>query len=483
VETLGLVGKTPETSPSAQMVSKHLFVVVLDSFRSPGFWDPTKGSRFAPSLTSLVKKGAISLPLVASSSWTLPSHFSLLGGREPWESTSQTDTASHTSLAEQWKTAGGTTAAWSANPMLLSSHGPLADFDQLNRGVGIAPIKYTARLGGLFDAVAVPFEIPVPSAVRGSRGRPAPGWPGLLRATYEGMRCVQSCLLKMLDGRHIVRALARFAQESRFDRPTLAFINLMETHEPYLDVRSRNNGKTCESLVPSSNYSYHSRLVSNYCADTGPLHAAYTNAVTKADNRVRDLLALLERSRVLDASTIVILSDHGQSLGEHHFFGHARYLYDELIRVPCIILSPELRGRRENAEAIGEFVDHRHIFNLISSFVHTPPDPGSVESQLQSSVDKIGPATSFYRGRPFCENAILARGPEYWLLRLISRNGAVQIDSRGSGAAPDEKPIGTEADDYTLGWVDKALDSIGKNPSAAIDDMLIPNRLLGWGYA
>jgi arylsulfatase A-like enzyme len=50
------------------------------------------------------------------------------------------------------------------------------------------------------------------------------------------------------------------------------------------------------------------------------------------DLRVRDLL---------DNTIIVLVSDHGEALGEHGLFAHKYGLYDELVRVPLLIRYPE----------------------------------------------------------------------------------------------------------------------------------------------
>ena len=58
------------------------------------------------------------------------------------------------------------------------------------------------------------------------------------------------------------------------------------------------------------------------------------------DERVGYILKALERTGMLDQSLILFTSDHGESLGEHRHFGHARAIFQELVRVPLIFRGP-----------------------------------------------------------------------------------------------------------------------------------------------
>jgi arylsulfatase A-like enzyme len=71
----------------------------------------------------------------------------------------------------------------------------------------------------------------------------------------------------------------------------------------------------------------------------------------------RELDRLLERLREDEAAFethVVIVSDHGESLGEDGSLGHGKRLTREQLHVPCLILSPRVvpRARREVAAAI-----------------------------------------------------------------------------------------------------------------------------------
>ncbi len=73
------------------------------------------------------------------------------------------------------------------------------------------------------------------------------------------------------------------------------------------------------------------------------VNALYDGGVAMADRHVGNLLEVLEETGRRENTLIVVLSDHGEELGErlsHYLGGHGHTLYDELLRVPLIIHDP-----------------------------------------------------------------------------------------------------------------------------------------------
>lgn len=70
-------------------------------------------------------------------------------------------------------------------------------------------------------------------------------------------------------------------------------------------------------------------------------NAAYDGDVTASDVAVGRLIDGLRSMGLLDRTIVVLHADHGQSLNEHHYFGHGRYLYDEVLRIPLVVRYPK----------------------------------------------------------------------------------------------------------------------------------------------
>ena len=74
--------------------------------------------------------------------------------------------------------------------------------------------------------------------------------------------------------------------------------------------------------------------------------APYDGAIAYADEIVGRLVQVSEGHQLYDQSTIVLVSDHGEGLGDHGEQEHGLFLYDEAIHVPLIIKQAGGRGRR-----------------------------------------------------------------------------------------------------------------------------------------
>ena len=66
---------------------------------------------------------------------------------------------------------------------------------------------------------------------------------------------------------------------------------------------------------------------------------SYDNSVMQADATIRDIFAVLENKGYLKNSVVLIMSDHGEGLGERsrYGWGHGHWLYQEFIHIPVLI--------------------------------------------------------------------------------------------------------------------------------------------------
>lgn len=69
----------------------------------------------------------------------------------------------------------------------------------------------------------------------------------------------------------------------------------------------------------------------------------YDAAIQQQDESLARLLRIIDRDR----SIVVVLADHGESLGERSLkLAHGHYLFDEQTRIPLLISAPRLEPRR-----------------------------------------------------------------------------------------------------------------------------------------
>jgi arylsulfatase A-like enzyme len=71
------------------------------------------------------------------------------------------------------------------------------------------------------------------------------------------------------------------------------------------------------------------------------IESSYDGEIRYLDDHLRRLFEYLEENGRLDNTLVFITSDHGELFGEHKIYLHANSLYEDLVRVPLIILWPD----------------------------------------------------------------------------------------------------------------------------------------------
>src|SRR6185436_3840752 len=72
--------------------------------------------------------------------------------------------------------------------------------------------------------------------------------------------------------------------------------------------------------------------------------------VHEVDTCLGRFVGFLKRAHLYDDSVIIVTSDHGDSLGEEGRWGHAFFLYPEVMRVPLIVHVPPSLGSRMSVD-------------------------------------------------------------------------------------------------------------------------------------
>ncbi len=70
------------------------------------------------------------------------------------------------------------------------------------------------------------------------------------------------------------------------------------------------------------------------------IRAIYSALVTEVDDNVGRIVQGLKDNGTYDDTLIVVTSDHGEQLGDHHLFGKLGF-YDQSFHIPLIIKSPQ----------------------------------------------------------------------------------------------------------------------------------------------
>ena len=106
-------------------------------------------------------------------------------------------------------------------------------------------------------------------------------------------------------------------------------------------------------------------------------YAPYDGEIAYADEIVGRLIKYLKSHQLYDRSTIVLLSDHGEGLGDHGEQEHGLFVYDEAIHVPLIIKQESNAGA---GRRVGDLVQHVDLVPTILDLVKAP-SPGNLRGR------------------------------------------------------------------------------------------------------
>ena len=477
------------------MAKRNLVVIVADTLRLPGPLE-TDGRPLMPFISALAKDGLVLPRLFASSSWTAPSHVSLLTGSDPWQTHFHMPSAGRRapeveSLASRWTKEGGVSAGFSANFLVAPQLGTATGYTRFNPG-------FPSGLAGLAQLTCTLFgyERFLYDGMGGSTGRPH---SSLGRAWESSAQWVGNGLYKSINsmrvGDTLIRALHGFLRRRgpANPNPLHLFFNIAEPHEPYLPGQNGGPVDAPRTLghLPSINYARFNDLLVDR-AQPDPFFDAYRHSLTATDDVLRRLIGTLQRNGVLDNAVLAFVSDHGQNLGEHGFYGHGFYLYDELVKIPGFLWEFRDGKPLPLAPPALEWFDHRHLFDVLASAVPDGP-PLDVAGTIDGSLLRRGPASSYYEGPGLrAPDGLVrkAKRPDAYRLLRVQRGSETSLFLSNTTGG-DVRPIGADSPETAsdeLGEIARHIltneiaSAGGAAGTATAMDAQVDARLKSWGY-
>lgn len=300
--------------PAAAPGSPNVLVIVVDTLRADHLSTYGYGRPTSPNLSRIADQGVLFENAMAPSSWTLPSHASMLTGRYPHEHGACYMGVSllpqYPVLGEAFQRLGYRTAGFSASTYFFSRR------TGLGRGF-------------------IHFEDDYES--------PASAFP----QAYYGERVEQALyhlnIAKDRIGRRNARQINQHALrwiESNHGHPFFIFLNYYDVHDPYLPPEPylHRFTRVAHPAAPIP-------LAWDWFASLTPQQRqaemdAYDGAIQYVDTELGQFFQQLHQ-RGLDKNTLVVItSDHGEEFNEHGFMDHLNALYRELIHVPLIFWEP-----------------------------------------------------------------------------------------------------------------------------------------------
>ena len=308
----------------------NVVLIVIDAARRDRFGCYGYGRGTTASIDDLARESLVFSRMIAPAPWTLPSHASLFTGLYSREhGADRPGLRMHDGLL----TLGEHLAAHGYAPVFVSNN-PL-----VSRRWGIINGAAPVMMRREFD----------PDFRRGLGATWSRRVKTILGAADRGARATNQLIGRLLPG---------------LPSPFFLFINYMECHWPYMPLRTyeRRFVRRRHTVSQAARHRLRMRTRRSWEAElvqdrdrVDLLSDLYDAALAYVDDRIGELLTLLQRDGRLDDTLVIVTSDHGEGLGDHGLIGHGMHLYQSLLHVPFLARIPGWAAVR--VDGLAQFTD------------------------------------------------------------------------------------------------------------------------------
>ncbi|MCP4589583.1 MAG: sulfatase [bacterium] len=304
-------------------------------------WDTVRADRMSlyghskpttPLLEEWAKGARVYDDCTSTASSTTPSHAAMFTGLLPSEHRANNQ-HSHlddelTTVAERFQQTGYQTYLFSANPHISSTENFQQGFDVTEHPWD--PQYFSEALEIVRGKISErDRSSDLPQKLRDAKSKP---WN------------IKAC------GELTQRAALDWLGRRGSTQPFFMFLNYMEAHRPFIpEEKYRRRVMTPQqvdrsyeidrSWIPMWSYCFRMREYSS--EELEVMAATYDATLAELDELFHNLLGALEAAGHLEDTIIVLTSDHGEHLGEHHLLDHQYTLYNPVLRMPLVVHYPK----------------------------------------------------------------------------------------------------------------------------------------------
>ena len=276
---------------------------------------------------------------ISTSNWTIPSHVSMFTGRSPdIHGVHETKNMKSPELFEKISTEGV--------PNKENLIARIAQREGYNT-VSFASNAYFSPGSGLnygFNLSTyypdISYELENPELLGMGKVGDTPEGKGLLKQIYKkegvsgivksGFDYMKIKKIRKFNNYPLIKGADRIIQNlsnSTFEQPFFLFINFMEAHEPYItnEYMKLNQNLHLAGVSPIK-----SSIIKE-------IREKYESEAILLKTMIFNLMETLKNMQLLDNTTLIFTSDHGQALNEQGFYGHGIFHYDSIIKSPLVI--------------------------------------------------------------------------------------------------------------------------------------------------
>src|ERR1700688_235665 len=313
--------------PVAAPGSPNILVIVVDTLRADHLSSYGYSRATSPNIDLLARNGVLFENAIAPSSWSLPSHASLVTGRAvhehgmgnvqpmPWLGWGNSGLNGLPTLGEALQKQGYRTGAFSANRIYFTSNVGLGrgflHFEDYFDSVGDCFVR--TQFGREFARLYLNRS----AKSKFTRAFQYLGLGAWLDKDSEGSGDYGGIYGIRKRAGEVNQETLRWVARDR-QHPFFAFLNYLDVHFGY--------GGPAGYPKPAW--------------DMGTTIDEYDAGVKYTDDFIGQLLHGLDSMGVLKNTIVIVTSDHGESLGDHGLSFHGAALYWELVHVPLVVSFP-----------------------------------------------------------------------------------------------------------------------------------------------
>lgn len=337
---LFLSGCGEETPAGPPQTPKNVLIVVLDATSARHLKDWGYRRDTAPNLSRLAREGVAFLNAHAQAANTTPSVWSYFTGKYPYIPgagyTTHRPYPDDFTMAEAFRAAGFRTGAVSESPWVVSKYGWDEGFDSFK------------DVPALYD-----------------HGHEK--WSREPEGTRRVLDHAQEWIAEQGDARwfyyvHLIRP------HDPYDPPEPYASRYGGPHRPNGHPRAEDRIRVAAIEDPAS-------ITQD---DIDYMTDLYDANIRYVDKLVGDFMGWLDKSGRREDTLIVFMSDHGEAFMQHGVFGHNNTVYEEVTRVPLVMLAPKSAqfNRGERLDLV-DLVDLMPTFNELFGLNAPAEFPGT----------------------------------------------------------------------------------------------------------
>jgi arylsulfatase A-like enzyme len=296
----------------------NLLLITIDTLRADHLSCYGYPRQVSPVLDRLSQGGMLAVNAICVSPITNPSHASLFTGLYPWEHGCRSNymilPQNAITLAEILKERKYSTAAFvSGSPVRAEVSALNQGFDHYNDEM----TGTTFKAGKLLQNTGAPAS--------------KPDSPQRVVASYERR-----------DGRETLGKATDWLE--KMNSPWFVWVHLYDVHGPYTPrhpMRSVFDGDGWDTEKSDLTGVWIPEYQASPGSDRAEYIRRYDSNVYYDDEIAGSLLRRIHDRREAESTCVVVMSDHGESLGENDYgFDHGRYVYQNALQIPLMIKLP-----------------------------------------------------------------------------------------------------------------------------------------------